>query len=108
MRTGEATLSLCITESALERMRGLLGRAPLGPGEAMVIDRCNLVHTVGMGYPIDLVFVGRDDRILKICPAVGPTRVRGCWRAQRVVELAAGEAARQGLAPGQALRMAQG
>jgi uncharacterized membrane protein (UPF0127 family) len=103
VHAGTATLSLCITESVFERMRGLLGRAPLGPGEAMVIDACNMVHTVGMGYAIDIVFVDRAGTILRICPAVRPGRMRLCLGARQVVELAAGEAARQGLAAGQVL-----
>lgn len=103
VHAGTETLSLCITESVLERMRGLLGRAPLGPGEAMVIDHCNMVHTVGMRYPIDVVFVDRAGTVLRICPAVRPGRVRACLGARQVVELAAGEAARHGLAVGRPL-----
>ena len=107
MSAGSGTLSLCITESTLERMRGLLGRAPLGPGEAMVIDACNMVHTVGMRYPIDVVFVDRAGTILRICEAVPPLRMRVCFGARQVIELAGGEAARHGLAAGQVLRIAR-
>lgn len=106
VHAGTATLSLCITESTFERMRGLLGRAPLGPGEAMVIDACNMVHTFGMHYPIDVVFVDRAGTILRVCAAVPPRRLRGRFGARQVIELAAGEAARSGLAAGQKLRIA--
>ena len=89
-------LSLRTTTSAWERMRGLLGRAPLAADEALVIEPCNMVHTVGMRYPIDVVFADRAGRVLQVSAAVPPRRMRGCLRAARVVELRAGEAARRG------------
>ena len=53
-------LELRRTETMLERMRGLLGRPPLRPGQALLIDDCNMVHTIGMRYAIDVVFVDRE------------------------------------------------
>lgn len=85
-----------------ERLRGLLGRAPLGPDEALDIARCNSVHTVGMRYAIDVVFVGRDGSIVRVVEGLGPWRAAACWRAARTVELAAGAAARHGLVRGAA------
>ena len=78
--------------SMVERLRGLLGRARLGPGAAMVIERCNSVHTVGMRFPIDLVFVDRAWQVVRVVRAVRPGRlmVWGGWRASRVVESEAG------------------
>jgi uncharacterized protein len=93
-------LSVRTTQSALERMRGLLGRPALKVGEVMVIEPCNMVHTVGMRYPIDVVFVDRSGCVLKVSPAVQPLRFRACWGARLVVELASGEAARRGWATG--------
>ena len=94
--TGEAAaLSLRTTESTLERMRGLLGSPPLREGEAMVLGPCNMVHTVGMRYAIDIVFADRDGVICKVCAAVPAGRMRACLPAKYVVELRAGEAARR-------------
>lgn len=102
LQAGQA-LELLSTQTVLERMRGLLARPPLQRGQAMVLQDCNLVHTVGMRYPIDIVFVDRQARIASIHAAVPARRVRGCWRAVQVLELAAGEAARLGWQNGQRL-----
>ena len=52
-----------------------------------------------MRYPIDVVFLDRRGRILKVVDAVPPWRAAACWRARHTLELAAGEADRLGLAP---------
>ncbi|MBU4610119.1 DUF192 domain-containing protein [Achromobacter sp. GG226] len=74
------------------RSRGLLGHPPPAPGTGWWFDNCQAVHTVGMRYPIDVVFVSAAGRILRIVPALGPGRA--CWQrgAVHVVELAAGQA----------------
>jgi len=79
-----------------ERLRGLLGRPPPGRGEALWIAPCRAVHTVGMAYAIDVVFVGKEGRVLRIVPGLSPGRLAWCRRACAVIELAQGEAARLG------------
>lgn len=87
------------------RLCGLLGRMPPGLGCALLLRPCNAVHTAGMRYPIDLVFISRRGRVLRICLAVPPWRARWCWRAGAVAELAAGEAARLGVRRGMVLSL---
>lgn len=82
------------------RLRGLLGQAPPGPGEALRISPCDSVHTLGMRYPIDVVFVARDGGVLKVVYAMPPWRLAVCPGAADVVELAAGQAQACGLYPG--------
>ena len=79
-------------ERPFERLRGLLGRNGLPRGEAMAFPRCNAVHTVGMRFPIDVAFLGRDGRPVKLARAVPPGRILvwGGWRARTTVEAAAG------------------
>lgn len=89
--------------SMLERMRGLLGRPPLAADQGLLIAPCSSVHTIGMHYPIDLVFLNRQWRILRIIPALNPLRLAWVFGAGMVLELAAGAAAALGLAPGQEL-----
>jgi uncharacterized membrane protein (UPF0127 family) len=100
---GPQQLVLLVAESAIERMRGLLARQALGRGEAMLLPSCRLIHTVGMAYPIDVVFLRRDGMVLKVAKAVVPGRASGHWRAHSVLELAAGEADRHGIACGVSL-----
>jgi len=75
-----------------ERMRGLLGRAALGDDTAMVISKCGSIHTVGMKFAIDLVFVDKTNRVVRIVENVRPGRfcVWGGWHAARVIESEAG------------------
>lgn len=93
-------LDVMLATTALTRMRGLLARPPLRGGEGMFISPCNMIHTLGMGYAIDVVFLRRDGLVLKVASDVGPRRMRGHWGAAAVLELAAGEAARCAIAPG--------
>ena len=90
-----------------ERMRGLLGRASLGDDTAMVIRRCGEVHTLFMKFAIDLVFVDKANRIVRIVPNVRPGRfcVWGGWHAAHVVESEAGKLDLARLAIGDVLEM---
>lgn len=73
------------------RCSGLLGRAPPGPGYAMYLAPCSAVHTWGMRFALDLIFVARDGRLVRVVPGVRPWRmVRGGRRAWGVLELQAG------------------
>lgn len=72
------------------RLKGLLGTRELPEGEALVIKPCNSVHTFGMQYPIDVVFVGGDGCILKTVIAMKPTKIAACLSSSYVVELPAG------------------
>jgi uncharacterized membrane protein (UPF0127 family) len=83
-------------EGWLARLRGLIGTREWPPSRALHIRRCNAVHTCFMRYPIDVVFIDRRGRIVKVVPALRPWRAAGAWRATAVLELAAGEAARLG------------
>jgi len=75
------------------RKRGLLGRASLDDA-ALVIAPCNAVHTFFMRFPIDILFVDRQGRVLRVARAVPPWRIAWAWRAFAVIELAATAASR--------------
>ncbi|MGE3960070.1 MAG: DUF192 domain-containing protein [Dehalococcoidia bacterium] len=86
------------------RARGLLGRPCPRPGEGMLFPGCTSVHTAFMAYPIDVVFLDRASVITKVSRNVVPWRFSGAVRGTRhVLELAAGEADRLGLAVGSRL-----
>jgi uncharacterized protein len=84
-----------VARGMLGRMRGLLGRRPLEPGEGLLLAPCNGIHTVGMRYPIDALFLDRRDRVTRAVHAMDPGRfipfVRG---SARCIELPAGTLAR--------------
>jgi uncharacterized membrane protein (UPF0127 family) len=69
---------------------GLLPRAAVAADEGLWIARCNAVHTIGMRATIDLFFLDKEDRVLRIASAVKPNRLAvSCRGAATVVELGA-------------------
>lgn len=96
-----------VADTMLPRMKGLLGRRELPPGEGMLIEPAPSIHTFFMRFPIDAVFLSRDNEVLKVSPNVKAWRTRSCRRAFAVLELAAGEAGRRGIEPGLRLRAAE-
>jgi uncharacterized protein len=86
-----------IPESAFGRARGLLGRDGLDPGEGMLIDRAGSVHMFFMRFPIDVVFVDRDWRVVGVRHGLRPWRMAAARRAVAALELPAGAAAAAGI-----------
>lgn len=80
-----------VADTSWSRMRGLLGRAALDSGGGLLIIPSQAVHTIAMRFPIDVLFVDRDCRVIHVNPALAPYRITGLhWRAQWVLELPAG------------------
>ena len=90
-----------VADRMLSRMNGLLGRKNLPTGEGILIRPAPSIHTFFMRFPIDVVFLSRQGEVLKIAEHVAPWRARSCRHSYAVLELAAGEAGRRGLAVGE-------
>ncbi len=105
LESGEVVCERCVVaDSAIARMRGLLGRSSLEPGEGILLRPCSSIHTFFMGFPIDVLFCDRDLRVLSVAAEVPPWRTRMKWRAKLAIELSSGEAARRGVTAGSQLR----
>jgi uncharacterized membrane protein (UPF0127 family) len=85
------------------RMRGLLGRASLAPGEAMLFRPAGSIHMFFMRFAIDAVFCDRDLVVLDVVPSLQPWRMASRRGAKVVIELAEGAAA--GVRPGDRLSL---
>lgn len=106
---GTPRIANCLrTGHVFDRMRGLLGRPPPGPGSALLITPCAAIHTVGMRYPIDVVYLDAEEQVLELVEALAPWRWSACRRARAVLELAAGGAALLGIEPGLRLHWEHG
>jgi uncharacterized protein len=81
-------------------MRGLLGRDSLAPDAGMLFNHTGSVHTYGMRFPIDVVFLDRDMRVLAVNESVGRGKTVKERGARWTLELAAGAAADNGVEPG--------
>jgi len=73
-----------------DRRRGLLGRNGLDASAAMMLAPCAAVHTAFMRFALDVVFVDRMGRVLKIVRRLEPWRLSASFGAYAAIELAAG------------------
>lgn len=86
------------------RLRGLLGRPALADGEGLLIEPCGSVHTFGMRYPLDLVYLDCENRVVDTCVNLAPWRThRARSRARKTLELATGGIAKLNLHIGEQL-----
>jgi uncharacterized protein len=99
-------LEVDVAATRATRRRGLLGRESLGATEGLLLSPCKAVHTVGMRFPIDVIFIDRDGRAVRIVPALAPWRIAMSARAKAVIELAAGAAAASDIRIGDLLYLA--
>jgi uncharacterized protein len=104
---GKVVCERClVADTAFRRLRGLLGRRELSPGDGIVLRPGWSIHTAFMLFPIDVAFVNADQVVVKVVENLKPFRASVCRGARDVVELAAGEAERRGLKPGDRLAWA--
>jgi uncharacterized protein len=73
-----------------ERRRGLARMEPMPADHALRIPRTSSVHTFGMRFALDLVWLGRGGKVVRIDRDVPSGRVKLCLRARSVVETCAG------------------
>jgi uncharacterized membrane protein (UPF0127 family) len=90
-------LTVFSTENVFERTGGLLKLPPLARQEGLLIYRCNSIHTFGMGYALDLAYLNRDLKVIKVVKNVRPRRMSLCIGAKHTLELLAGEISRLGI-----------
>lgn len=89
-----------LARSFRERRRGLLGRPQLDADDGMLFEAEPFIplmwmHTLSMAFPIDIVFVGRGDTVIKIQASLKPWRVSPMvFGAYKAIELRAGSAIR--------------
>lgn len=79
-----------LADTFWKRLKGLLGTSSLPRGHGLIITPCNSVHTFGMAYPIDVLFVHEDHRVLKIVENMGSGKMSMASGSGYVVELPAG------------------
>ena len=94
-----------LADNAWTRLRGLIGRARLRPGDGLMLRRASAIHTSFMRFPIDAVFLDDELRVLRVREGLRPWRAAAAPGATTVLELAAGQAARNGLTPGARLEV---
>jgi uncharacterized membrane protein (UPF0127 family) len=79
-----------VADTSPKRNKGLLGRHHLPPGEGLWIVPCDAIHTIGMRFSIDLIYLDSKNGIKKLLNDVPPWRMSACLPAHSVLELPAG------------------
>ncbi len=80
-----------IANTPLSRLKGLLGRRGLKKDEALIIKPCNSIHTFFMRFPIDVLFIDRENKVIKALSAIKPFRLSGIYiNASFAIELPSG------------------
>jgi uncharacterized membrane protein (UPF0127 family) len=109
IRTGSVIAE--VVEPALDsksRRKGLLGRDSLADNHALVLAPCGSVHTFGMRFPIDVLFVSADGNVIKIVERMGAWRMAGSLQACITVELPIGSVQRHQVVQGDRLSIKSG
>ena len=110
-RAGDGAIVAKFCESAhtsMQRMKGLLGRTKLEAGAGLWILPCNSVHTWFMKFPIDVIFLDANKKIVRTEENLRPWRItRIVLKARSVLEIESGTVSRFGLIAGDQLNFGE-
>ena len=92
-----------IADTSEKRRTGLLKRRSLDRGEGLLIDPCEGIHSFGMKFAFDAVFLDGDRKVFKVRASMPRRPISFCLPAHCVLELPAGTAADTGTVAGDQL-----
>src|SRR2546421_8542858 len=76
-----------IADTLWKQTVGLLGRNGLPPEGGLWLEPCNGIHTFGMRFSIDVLFLDAEGHALRVVSSLKPWRIYGpVWKARAVVE----------------------
>jgi uncharacterized membrane protein (UPF0127 family) len=85
-------LTIYEASTPLARLRGLMALDSLPPGAGLHLTRCRSVHTLGMRFALDLIWLDAGGALVHVDEDVAPRRHRATRHARSVVEVGAGRA----------------
>jgi uncharacterized membrane protein (UPF0127 family) len=76
-KTRESFLSLSVAaaDTPLTRLKGLLGKIRLKPDEGIWVIPSHGVHTIGVPFAVDLVYLDSDHRVIHLTESFGSFRI---------------------------------
>lgn len=89
-RQSFVNLGITAAVTSLARLRGLLGRLRLGSDEGLWLAPSSGIHTFGMMFPIDVIYLDSAHRVVHLIENLGPFRISLRWNAASVLELPVG------------------
>jgi uncharacterized membrane protein (UPF0127 family) len=84
--------SAIVADSSATRRTGLLKHDALRPGEGLWIVPCEAVHTFGMKFDIDVLYLSKAKKVVKLRERMPKRRISACLTAHSVLELPSGTA----------------
>jgi len=79
-----------VADTSAKRRTGLLKHTGLEPGSGLWISPCEAVHSFGMKFAIDLVYLDRKKKVRKVRRQMVPRRLSACLTAHSILELPVG------------------
>jgi uncharacterized membrane protein (UPF0127 family) len=104
----DTELACGLADTFGRRFLGLIGRRGLPQGVGLLFVPGGSIHTAFMRFPIDAAFIDTSGTVVAVAKNVKPWRGAAGHGARFVLELAAGETERLGIATGDRLEPARG
>lgn len=96
-----------VANSFISRFIGLMGRKNLEQGNGLIIVPCNSIHTFFMKFPIDVVFIDRNNTVVRLVENIKPWKIsRVVWKAHSAIELPPGTISSTGTETGDRIELA--
>jgi uncharacterized membrane protein (UPF0127 family) len=103
-RTGAVVAAdAVLADSPLSRMKGLLGRRSMPANEAIILRPASSIHTLFMRFALDVIYLDREDTVVKVVPDLVPWRFSAASGGHTVIEMAAGATKGLGIEAGDRL-----
>lgn len=100
----EIAWDLRMADNFMSRLKGLSGYKQLEDGKGLIIRPCSQVHTIGMKFPIDVVFLTKSGVVIQFEQDIHPGHVSGYVpKAWQVLELTSGTIAAKGISAGRTI-----
>ncbi|MFH0702038.1 MAG: DUF192 domain-containing protein [bacterium] len=64
-----------IADNFLKRTQGLLDRSKLDKGEGLLIIPCNCIHSFGMKFNFDVIFLDKNNKVKYLIKNMKPWRI---------------------------------
>ncbi len=83
--------NVIMADTMFKRMKGLLGYKEIKKGYALILNPCNSIHTFFMKFSIDVVFLNKNNQVVKIIQSIKPFRMTGVYLNSKItIELSPG------------------
>lgn len=80
-----------LANSFTDRLKGLMFAKEM-VGDGLLLDPCNSIHNCFVHFPIDVIFMDRDNKVVKVLHNFKPWRFSWIYfKAVRTLELPAGK-----------------